>query len=269
MGKKDRQKRRRDNRHRRFTDASLNAYDFDVYPHGTLDLDGTDLSPKIDDKKEADEEISELQRKLYELQVRYWLEKRRAVFVFEGWDAAGKGGAIKRLTAEMDPRGYKVWTIAAPGEEERAHHYLWRFASRMPPKGTIGVFDRSWYGRVLVERVESFCTVKEWQRAYDEINAFERMHTEDGVTMVKFFLHISPKEQLERFKEREKDPIKNFKIGPDDWRNRKKWDDYLEAYQDMFDRTHRPDAPWVIVPANDKRYARLQVLKTAIDALDD
>ncbi|MFO0597964.1 MAG: polyphosphate kinase [Myxococcaceae bacterium] len=263
MGKKNKKK------NRRFTDATRLSYDFEVFPDGTLDLEGTDLDQKTKDKDAADEEIAELQEKLYELQVRYWMERRRAVFAFEGWDAAGKGGAIKRMTALMDPRGYKVWPIAAPGEEERAHHYLWRFATRMPPRGTIAIFDRSWYGRVLVERIEGFCAVKEWQRAYDEINAFERMHTDDGVTMVKFFLHIDPDTQLERFKEREKDPIKNFKIGPDDWRNRKKWDDYMKAYQDCFDRTHRPDAPWVIVPANDKRQARLLVLRTAIEALDD
>jgi polyphosphate kinase 2 (PPK2 family) len=264
MGKKD----KKDKRSKRFTDASLTAWDFEVFPIGTLDLAGTDLSGKTKDKDAADEEIEGLQQKLYELQVRYWMEKRRAVFVFEGWDAAGKGGAIKRMTAQMDPRGYKVWPIAAPGEEERQHHYLWRFATRMPPRGTIAIFDRSWYGRVLVERVEGFCSSKEWQRAYDEINGFERMHTDDGVTMVKFFLHLDPKTQLQRFKEREKDPIKNFKIGPDDWRNRKKWDEYTSAYQDAFDRTHRPDAPWVIVPADDKRAARLKVLQSAIDALD-
>ena len=253
---------------KRFTDATPEALEFEVYPHGTLDLAGTDLSGKTRDKELADRKIEGLQDRLYELQVRYWQEKRRAIFVFEGWDAAGKGGAIRRLIAPMDPRGYKVWPIAAPGEEERAHHYLWRFATRMPTRGTIAVFDRSWYGRVLVERVEGYCTVKEWQRAYDEINAFERMHADDGVTMVKFFLHIDKKTQLERFKERERDPIKNFKIGPDDWRNREKWNEYLGAYQDAFDRTHRPDAPWVIVRANDKRAARLQVLEAAIDALD-
>ncbi len=264
MGKR----KKKDKGSKRFTDTTLESMDFEVHPSGTLDLAGTNPGGKIADKDKADDEINELQKRLYELQVRYWMEKRRAVLVFEGWDAAGKGGAIKRLTALMDPRGYKVWPIAAPGEEERNHHYLWRFATRMPPKGTLAVFDRSWYGRVLVERVEGYASGKEWQRAYDEINAFERMHTDDGVTMLKFFLHIDDKTQLQRFKEREKDPIKNFKIGPDDWRNRKKWDEYLTAYQDMFDRTHRPDAPWVIVPANDKRAARLKVLHAAIDALD-
>ena len=254
---------------RRFTDSTPLSYDFEVYPAGTLDLGEVDLSTKVDDKKAADAEILELQEKLLELQVRYWLEKRRAIVVFEGWDAAGKGGAIKRMTALMDPRGYKVWPIAAPGEEERAHHYLWRFATRMPPKGTIAIFDRSWYGRVLVERVEGLATAAEWQRAYDEINAFERMHTDDGATLLKFFLHIDQDEQLERFKQREKDPIKNFKIGDDDWRNRKRWKEYTHAYQDMFDRTHRPDAPWILVAANDKRHARLTVLRAAIEALDD
>ena len=251
-----------------FTDSTLTSWDFELHPPGSLDLGGTDLSGKTKDKDAADEKIQELQERLYELQVRYWMEKRRAVFVFEGWDAAGKGGSIKRMTALMDPRGYKVWPIAAPGEEERQHHYLWRFATRMPSKGTIAIFDRSWYGRVFVERVEGFCSVKEWQRAYDEINGFERMHTDDGVTMVKFFLHIDQKTQLARFKEREKDPIKSFKIGPDDWRNRKRRPDYEEAIQDMFDRTHRPDAPWHVVPANDKKYARIAVLRTCVDALD-
>ena len=264
MGKRDEKKKVS----KRFTDLTHQSWDFEVHPHGTLNLEDTELGGKTEDKDAADKQIKGLQERLYELQVRYWMEKRRAVFVFEGWDAAGKGGAIKRMTALMDPRGYKVWPIAAPGEEERAHHYLWRFATRMPSKGTIAIFDRSWYGRVLVERVEGYCSVKEWQRAYDEINGFERMHTDDGVTVVKFFLHIDQKTQLERFKEREKDPIKNFKIGPDDWRNRKRWDEYLNAYQDAFDRTHRPDAPWIIVAANDKRSARLQVLNAAIDALD-
>ncbi len=251
----------------RFKDPSREAYDFSVFPEKTLDLEDFDPDVEVSDEDSADDEIERLQETLYAQQVRYFLERRRAVFVFEGWDAAGKGGAIKRLTASMDPRGYKVWPVAAPGEEERSHHYLWRFATRMPSKGTLAVFDRSWYGRVLVERIEGFCGEKEWQRAYDEINAFERMLTDDGVVMVKFFLHIDQDTQAKRFKEREKDPVKNFKIGPDDWRNRKRFKAYLEAYQDMFDRTHRPDAPWVLVAGNDKRHARLTVLKQALAAL--
>lgn len=252
---------------KRFTDKTHTAYDFRVHPKGTLKLSKTKLDQLVD-KEEAESELKELQEKLYGLQVKYWLKRRRAVFVFEGWDAAGKGGAIKRITALMDPRGYKVWPIAAPGDEERAQHYLWRFSTRMPPQGTIAIFDRSWYGRVLVERVEEYCRPAEWQRAYDEINAFERTLTDDGVVMMKFFLHIDKKTQLERFKEREKHPVKSFKLGKDDWRNRDRWEEYEAAYQDMFDRTHRPDAPWTVVPANDKRYARLTILKTAIQALE-
>ena len=242
--------------------------EYEVYRAGTLHLDEVDLEAVAEDRRAAEAELLDLQEKLYELQVRYWLEKRRAVFVFEGWDAAGKGGAIKRLTALMDPRGYKVWPGGLQGPEAPPLHYLWRFAARLPARGTLALFDRSWYGRVLEDRVEGHCTPREWGRAYEEINAFERMLTDDGVAMTKFFLHIDKDTQLARFKLREKDPIKNFKLGEDDWRNRKRRADYLRAYQEMFDRTHRPDAPWVLVAANDKRLARLQVLKTAIACLD-
>ncbi len=253
----------------RFSDETPTAYEFKVHPPGTLALDDIDPGQRFEgEKKDYEEELEELQDKLYELQVRYFMEKRRAVIAFEGWDAAGKGGAIKRLTALMDPRGYKVWPIAAPKDAEARHHYLWRFTMRMPEQGELCIFDRSWYGRVLVERVEGYCNKDAWQRAYDEINAYERMHTDDGVVLLKFFLHIDKDEQLVRFKAREKDPIKNFKIGPDDWRNRKRRPDYEEAIQDMLDRTHRPDAPWHVVPANDKKMARLTVLRTCIEALD-
>jgi PPK2 family polyphosphate:nucleotide phosphotransferase len=252
----------------KLTDHTPEAYEFKVHKKGTLKLKEVDPNTFIEDKKAYEKDLEKLQKKLYELQVRYFLEKRKALLVFEGWDAAGKGGAIKRLTALMDPRGYKVWPIAAPKDAEARHHYLWRFVTRTPETGELCIFDRSWYGRVLVERVEGFCSPREWNRAYDEINAFERMLTDDGTVIRKFFLHIDKQTQLKRFKEREKDPIKNFKIGPDDWRNRKKWEDYEEAIQDMLDRTHRPDAPWTVVPANDKRYARLMVLKTVIQALE-
>jgi polyphosphate kinase 2 (PPK2 family) len=169
----------------------------------------------------------------------------------------------------MDPRGYKVWPIGPPRDQEVRQHYLWRFWERLPEKGEIAVFDRSWYGRVLVERVEGFASPAEWRRAYDEINAFERMLTEDGVAMAKFFLHIDRKTQLKRFKMREHDPMKKYKITPDDWRNRKKWRDYEKAIQEMLDRTHRPDAPWHLIPANDKQYARIEVLKACAKALGD
>ncbi len=253
----------------KLSDKTPNAYDFVVNPKGTLTLADIDPAESIGETKEEYEEaLKKLQKKLFELQVRYFLEKRRAIIVFEGWDAAGKGGVIKRLTSLMDPRGYKVWPIAAPKDAEARHHYLWRFNTRTPELGELSVFDRSWYGRVLVERVEGFASADQWQRAYDEINAFERTLTDDGIVILKFFLHIDKKTQLERFKAREKDPVKNFKIGPDDWRNRKRWPDYERAIQDMFDRTHRPDAPWHAVPANDKKYARIAVLRSCIEALD-
>ncbi len=243
------------------------ALGFELFPPGTISLDDVDLSQKIDEES-YERQVVELQMRAYALQVKNFLEKGRVIVAFEGWDAAGKGGCIKRLTTFMDPRGYKVWPIGAPNEEERARHWLWRFWVRMPAAGELAVFDRSWYGRVLVERVEGLATKDAWRRAYDEINAFERTLTADGVRLVKFFLHIDAKTQLARFKDREQDPVKSYKIGPDDWRNRKKTPAYAEAIQDMFDRTHRPDAPWVIVPANDKRHARLAVLRTTIRLLE-
>jgi polyphosphate kinase 2 (PPK2 family) len=231
-------------------------------------LDQVDLSLELEDKDKADKEIAKLQERLYSLQVRTFLAGRSAIFVFEGWDASGKGGAIKRLTAMMDPRGYKVWPIAAPREHERAHNYLWRFSTRAPEKGEIAIFDRSWYGRVLVERVEGFATKPEWKRAYEEINAFEQTFTADGVAVAKFWIHIDRKMQLKRFKDREENAVKRYKIGPDDWRNRKAWSKYAKAVQEMFDRTHRPDAPWHVIPGNDKRYARREVLRLCADTLE-
>jgi polyphosphate kinase 2 (PPK2 family) len=168
----------------------------------------------------------------------------------------------------MDPRGYKVWPIGAPRDEERRNHWMWRFWTRLPEKGELVIFDRSWYGRVLVERVERYARPEAWRRAYDEINTFERALTAEGVRLVKFFLHIDRRTQLERFKKREKDPIRRYKLGEEDWRNRKRWPAYEEAVQEMLDRTHRPDAPWVVVAANDKKSARLEVLRTAIRLLE-
>jgi AMP-polyphosphate phosphotransferase len=187
--------------------------------------------------------------------------------VFEGMDAAGKGGAIRRLTGRLDPRGYRVHPIGPPSQEEHAHHWLWRFSSRMPARGEIAIFDRSWYGRVLVERVEGFAKPKEWKRAYDEIADFERSHVKAGVVLVKFWLQISRKEQLRRFHEREKDPFKEYKIGPEDWRNRRHWERHARAAEDMFEATHGKHAPWTLVSAEDKQNARLQVLKTTVLAL--
>ncbi len=241
---------------------------YPVYPPGTISLDEVDLSQSVDEES-YEKQVVRLQQKAYALQVRNFLQRERAIVVFEGWDAAGKGGAIKRLTTLMDPRGYKVWPIGAPTEDERAHHWLWRFWIRMPAAGELAVFDRSWYGRVLVERVEGFASKDAWRRAYDEINAFERTITADGVRMLKFFLHIDKRTQLRRFEDREADPVKRYTLGPEDWRNRKKAPQYADAIRDMLDRTHRPDAPWVVVPANDKRHARLEVLRAAIRLLEE
>jgi polyphosphate kinase 2 (PPK2 family) len=241
-------------------------FPIEVFAAGTLRLDEVDLGAATP-KPEYERELEALQEQAYGLHVRNFVEERRAVLVFEGWDAAGKGGAIKRLTALMDPRGYKVWPIAAPRDAERRHHYLWRFWQRLPERGEIAIFDRSWYGRVLVERVERLASEAEWRRAYHEINAFERMLTDDGVRVLKFFLHIDRATQLRRFRDRETDPLKQYKLGPDDWRNRKRWAGYEEAIQEMLDRTHRPDAPWVVVPANDKRFARLAVLREVVKLL--
>lgn len=240
--------------------------DVEVYPAGTLTLDAVDLAAEVGGD-EYEERVAELQERAFSLQIEGFQKGRRAVVAFEGWDAAGKGGAIRRLTLLMDPRGYKVWPIAAPRDEDARHHWLWRFWRRLPEAGELTIFDRTWYGRVLVERVEGFARPDAWRRAYDEINAFERTLTADGVRLVKIFLHISRAEQKRRFEEREEDPLKRYKIGPDDWRNRKKWPEYERAIQEMLDRTHRPDAPWVLVAANSKRHARLEVLRAVIAAM--
>ncbi|HET9553638.1 MAG TPA: polyphosphate kinase [Anaeromyxobacteraceae bacterium] len=239
---------------------------FDLFPPGTLSLSSVDLSADVA-SGEYEERLKELQEKVFARQIDGFLKGERTVVAFEGWDAAGKGGCIKRLTALMDPRGYKVWPIAAPRDEDARHHWLWRFWRRLPEAGEVTVFDRSWYGRVLVERVEGFAKPAEWQRAYDEINAFERTLTADGVRLVKLFLHIDRAEQKRRFDEREEDALKRYKIGPEDWRNRKKWPEYERAIQELLDRTHRPDAPWVLVAANSKRHARLEVLRTVIELM--
>ena len=239
---------------------------FEVYAPGTLRLDEVDLAASVE-RATYEKRLVALQRAVYRRQIENFLGGGRAIAVFEGWDAAGKGGAIKRLTALMDPRGFKVWPIAAPRDEEKRNHYLWRFWYRLPQKGEVAVFDRSWYGRVLVERVEGFAKDHEWKRAYGEINAFERMLTDDGVRIAKFFLHIDRRTQLDRFEDRETDPLKKYKLSREDWRNRKKWNDYEDAIHDMLDHTHRPDAPWTLVAAKDKKHARLVVLDTCVRLL--
>jgi len=193
---------------------------------------------------------------------------RSVVFVFEGWDAAGKGGAIRRLTSAIDARHYRVIPVAKPTDEEKAHHYLWRFWRHVPRAGMVSIYDRSWYGRVLVERLEGFATTKEWQRAYEEINDFEKQLTDHGIIVVKFWLHVSKDEQLRRFKEREATPYKRHKINDEDWRNRRKWSGYEASVGDMLALTDRPYAPWHLIPANDKRHARLLILKTAAKQIE-
>jgi polyphosphate kinase 2 (PPK2 family) len=189
-------------------------------------------------------------------------KKRGVIVVFEGSDAAGKGGAIRRLTHALDARQYRVIPIAAPTDEERAHHYLWRFWRHIPRLGRFTIYDRSWYGRVLVERVEGFAAEHEWQRAYKEINDFEYQLVDSGILVVKFWLHITPDEQLRRFEEREHSPYKQFKITEEDYRNRAKANDYELAASEMIERTSTEYCPWTIVEANDKRYARIKVLST-------
>lgn len=190
------------------------------------------------------------------------------VAVFEGNDAAGKGGAIRRMAAALDPRQYRIIPIAAPTEEERAQPYLWRFWRHVPMRGQFTIFDRSWYGRVLVERVEGFCHEADWLRAYGEINDFEEQLCSAGVVLVKFWLAIDQDTQLARFHEREETPFKRFKITEEDWRNREKWPQYVDAVNDMVDRTSTEIAPWTLVEANDKRFARVKVLRTINDALE-
>ncbi len=190
------------------------------------------------------------------------------VIVVEGPDAAGKGGPIKRVVEKLDPRLLRVHSIVKPSGYEYQHHYLWRFWTRLPPYAQIVTFDRAWYGRVLVERVEDFCTEEEWKRAYREINEFERHLMDDGVLLLKFFLYIDKDEQLTRFKAREAAPYKHWKINDEDWRNRRKWDEHNTAAEDMFERTSTENSPWSVVAANYKWYARVKVVKTVVEALE-
>jgi AMP-polyphosphate phosphotransferase len=230
-------------------------------------LDELDQDRSID-QEEYKEKLKEYQLGLLTLQRSLTDTKHNVLVVVEGPDAAGKGGAIRRLVEKLDPRTYRVYSIVRPTQEEYRHHYLWRFWNKLPSYGEIAIFDRSWYGRVLVERVEGFATPAEWKRAYREINEFERILMDDGSIIVKIYLHISKEEQLERFKRREADPLKHWKITDEDWRNRRRWDEHNEAAEDMFDQTSTPGAPWTVIEANFKWYARLKILKTAIKAIE-
>jgi len=219
------------------------------------------LDHEKDPKEVYRDLISDIQQDLVRYQRMMMESDLRMIIVFEGPDAVGKGGAIKRLIERLDPRLIHVHGTAKPTEEELAHHYMRRFWLRLPRRGHAAVFDRSWYGRVLVERVEGFASKKEWQRAYDEINQFEKLLADDGTLLLKFYLHFSKEEQLRRFKEREADPYKFWKIGPEDWRNREKWDLHNEAADDMFIRTSTPYAPWHIIATDHKWTARLAILQ--------
>lgn len=226
-----------------------------------------DLSKRLE-KDDYERQLIAEQARLAGLMRDKRMRRHALVAVFEGNDAAGKGGAIKRVAAALDPRQYHIVPIAAPTQDELAQPYLWRFWRHLPARGKFTVFDRSWYGRVLVERVEGFCSASDWMRAYSEINDFEEQLTEAGVVLVKFWLAIDEQTQLERFREREQIPFKRFKITEDDWRNREKWGAYRDAVGDMVDRTSSEVAPWTLVEANDKRWARVKVLRTINDALE-
>jgi len=231
-------------------------------------LASVDLSQKVE-KDDYEKQLDKWQRKLALLTRHKNFGKLSPVLVFEGADAAGKGGAIRRITRALDARIYEVIPVAAPSDEEKAQPYLWRFWRHAPRDGKVVIFDRSWYGRVLVERVEGFCVESDWKRAYDEINEFERQLVDAGCPIAKFWLQISPAEQLRRFKEREQTKWKQFKITEEDWRNRDKWNAYQQAASDMIERTTTPHAPWTVVAAEDKSHARIEILRTVCATLSD
>ena len=223
-----------------------------------------DLTKQIGDKDEYRNKVHELQLSLLHFQRKILESRRNVILVFEGPDAAGKGGVIKRITEKLDPRLIRVYATIKPTEEEYRHHYLWRFWTKMPAQGELAIFDRSWYGRVLVERVEDFCTEKEWNRAYAEINSMEKTLADDGAVILKFYLHISKEEQLKRFEKRAADPYKHWKISAEDWRNRKRWKEHVEAAEDMFAKTWTKQAPWLLVEGEFKWHTRLKVLRAIV-----
>lgn len=275
----------RDERYRNLTigravlDSIRRRLDEPAKPHGirtaprltSIDdvsvLDRLDLTQTID-KDAYQDELAELQGRLNRLSRHKRFDKLSVVCAFEGSDAAGKGGAIRRVTQALDARKYDVVPIAAPTDEEKSRPYLWRFWRNLPERGRMTIYDRSWYGRVLVERVERYCSESDWMRAYGEINDFEAQLVKNKIVVVKYWLQISKDEQLARFKARESTPFKKHKITQEDWRNREKWDAYRTAVNDMIERTSTNEAPWTVVAANDKYLARLSVLRTLVEALD-
>ncbi len=233
-------------------------------------LETVDLSKTLDPDA-YHEQLLEQQLLLRDLAFRLYEQKRSLVVVYEGWDAAGKGGNIRRFTEKLDPRGYQVYSIAAPEGEDKTHHYLWRFWRRLlpPDEKQITVFDRSWYGRLMVERVEGCAREDEWKRAFREINDFERQLRDADFMLVKFWIHLDREEQLRRFEARQDTPYKAFKLTDEDWRNRDKWDAYLQAVNDMLVKTSTPDAPWTVVEGNCKRFARVKALRTLAAAMSE
>ncbi len=231
-------------------------------------LETIDLSQSLT-REEYVTDLIRYQLQLRQLAFQLYEHKRTLVMVYEGWDAGGKGGNIKRVTEKLDPRGYEVLPIAAPTGEDKTHHYLWRFWRRLKPpdEKQILILDRSWYGRVMVERLEGFCTKEEWKRAYREINEFERQLVDFGMIVAKFWIHISQDEQLRRFEARQDTPYKAWKLTDEDWRNREKWDQYKAAVEDMLLRTSTLTAPWTIVEGNDKWFARVKTLRTLVELL--
>jgi len=214
-----------------------------------------------------DEQLDALQKELRKLHNEIYRRRIPVIIAYEGWDAAGKGGNIKRITSALDPRGFEVHPIASPEPHEKARHFLWRFWTRLPRDGHIAIFDRTWYGRVMVERLEGFCSENDWQRAYNEINEFEKELADWGAVIIKFWVQIDSDTQLARFTERQNTPEKRWKITDEDWRNREKWDQYEEAVDEMLAKTSTTFAPWYVLESNDKKYARVKALRIVVDAL--
>ena len=233
----------------------------------TQPVSSVDLSPAMDEK-DYKLQLKDCQNRLKELHNRIYRKRIPVVIAYEGWDAAGKGGNIRRIANALDARGFEVLPIASPTPEELRHQYLWRFWTRLPKDGHIAIFDRTWYGRVMVERIEGFCSDAEWQRAYAEINEFEQELMDWGAVVVKYWIHIDSDTQLERFQNRQKTPEKQWKITDEDWRNREKWPQYEIAVNDMLQKTSTSAAPWHIIESKDKRFARIKAMKILIDAIE-
>lgn len=245
--------------------------EIDIEPkfNDTVDvLKNVDLSQTISED-EYKKQLKYYQNKIRNLGYKMYKKRKSVIIAYEGWDAAGKGGNIKRITQKMDPRGYEVVPVSAPSRDELNHHYLWRFWNKIPKDGHLAIFDRTWYGRVMVERIEGFCTQDEWSRAYREINDMEFNIVNHDILLIKFWLHIDKQEQLNRFNERQENPLKQYKITEEDWRNREKWDLYEKAVNEMIFRTSTRYTPWIVVESNDKKFARIKTLKYVVEKLED